>query len=106
SVAMTETVITVQGRNVARHPAERAIVRLGVSFDGPARDAVFTQANAAAETLREGIQSLHNATAGPVVTWSSDSVQVWGDRPWNQDGTQLPLVFHARVGFTAEFNDF
>lgn len=103
---MTETVITVQGRHVARHPAERAVVRLGVSFDGSARDAVFAQANAAAEALRDGIQSLHNATAGPVVTWSSDSVQVWGDRPWNQDGKQLPLVFHARIGFTAEFDDF
>lgn len=103
---MTETVITVQGHNTARHAAERAVVQLGVSSDGAARDAVFSEANEAGELLRESIQSLHNATAGPVVSWSSDSIQVWSDRPWNQDGTQLPLVFHARIGFTAEFNDF
>lgn len=103
---MTETVITVQGRSTARHAAERAVVRLGVSFDGPARDAVFAKANAAAETLRDAIQSLHDAAAGPITTWSSDSIQVWSDRPWNQDGKQLPLVYHARIGFTAEFSDF
>lgn len=103
---MTETVITVQGRHVARHAAERAVVRLGVSFDGPARDAVFAETNTAAEALREAIESLHDASAGPITTWSSDSVQVWSDRPWNQDGKQLPLVYHARIGFTAEFDDF
>lgn len=103
---MTETVITVQGRNVARHAAERAVVRLGVSFDGPQRDAVFAKASAAAETLRDGIQPLHDSSSGPITTWSSDSVQVWGDRPWNNEGKQLALVFHARIGFTAEFNDF
>ncbi|MBX3093478.1 MAG: SIMPL domain-containing protein [Cryobacterium sp.] len=103
---MTETVITVQGRDVARHAAERAVVRLGVSFDGPARDAVFTDASTAAESLRGAIESLHDSSAGPITTWSSDSIQVWSDRPWNQDGKQLPLVYHARIGFTAEFDDF
>lgn len=103
---MTETVITVQGRNVARHPAERAVVSLTVNFDGPARDAVFAKANAAAETLRGEVERLHDTDAGPVRLWSSDSVQVWGDRPWNNEGKQLAMVFHARIGFTAEFDDF
>lgn len=103
---MTETVITVQGRSVARHAPERAVVRLSVGFDGPAREKVFTQANTAAETLRLAITELHDTTAGPVVSWSSDTIQVWADRPWNQDGKQLPLVYHARIGFTAEFGDF
>lgn len=103
---MTETVITVQGRSIARHAPERAVVQLSVGFDGPSREKVFTQASAAAESLRLAIVELHDETAGPVVSWSSDSLQVWADRPWNQDGTQLPLVHHARVGFTAEFSDF
>ncbi|HRN30522.1 MAG TPA: SIMPL domain-containing protein, partial [Terrimesophilobacter sp.] len=102
---MTETVITVQGRYSARHTPERAVVSFAVSFDGPARDTVFSKANAAAETLRGEIERLHHADAGPVREWSSDSVQVWGDRPWNNEGKQLAMVFHARIGFTAEFDD-
>lgn len=103
---MTETVITVQGRHVARHDPERAVVSLAVAFDGPARDGVFAKANAAAEVLRAELERLHDADAGPVRLWSSDSVQVWGERPWNNEGRQLAMVFHARIGFTAEFDDF
>src|SRR5690606_12108892 len=103
---MTETVITVQGRHVARHDPERAVVSLVVAFDGPARDAVFAKANAASEVLRAELERLHDADAGPVRLGSSDSVQVWGERPWNNEGRQLAMVFHARIGFTAEFDDF
>lgn len=103
---MTETVITVQGQHSAFHPAERATVHLGIHFDGARREPVFEAANAAAEDVRRRITALHDGKHGPVTWWSSDSVQVWGDRPWNQEGKQLPVVFHARIGFTAKFSDF
>lgn len=103
---MTETVITVQGQHSAFHPAERATVRLSIHFDGARREPVFEAANAAAEDVRGRITALHDGKNGPVTWWSSDSVQVWGDRPWNQEGKQLPVVYHARIGVTAKFSDF
>ncbi len=103
---MTETVITVQGKYTSFHPAERATVRISVQSDGPKRDTVFNTVNSSAELVRNQIGALHDVDAGPITWWSSDSVQVWGDRPWNQDGKQLPLVFHARIEFTAKFSDF
>ena len=103
---MTEPVITVQGHHSAFHPAERATVRLSIHFDGARREPVFEAANTAAEDVRRRITALHDGKHGPVTWWSSDSVQVWGDRPWNQEGKQLPVVFHARIGFTAKFSDF
>ena len=103
---MTETVITVQGRHTAYHPAERASIRVGVQADGPKRDPVFGAVATSADKVRTLIDALHSADDGPITWWSSDGVQVWGDRPWNQDGKQLPLVFHARISFTAKFRDF
>lgn len=100
------TVITVQGRHSARYPAERATLRLSVNHDGSKREPVFTAATATAASLRESLTALHDATAGPVVSWSSDAVRVWGDRPWNNEGKQLAMVYHAVINFTVKFNDF
>jgi uncharacterized protein YggE len=105
-VTVTETTITVQGQHSAFHPAERATVRIAIHFDGPRREPVFAAANAAAEDVRGRITALHDGTKGPITWWSSESVQVWGDRPWNQEGKQLPIVYHARIGFSAKFSDF
>ena len=103
---MHETVITVRGEFSDRFPAERATVQVDVSFDGPERQSVFESANRAAETVRSTITALHSPDSGPITHWSSDSVQVWSDRPWNAEGAQLPLVFHSRIGLSARFSDF
>lgn len=100
------TVITVQGRHSARYPAERATLRFSVNRDGAKREPVFAAAAATAQQLRETVTSLHDAEAGPIVSWSSDSVRVWGDRPWNSEGKQLAMVYHAVINFTAKFSDF
>lgn len=103
---MTDTTITVQGEYSAWYPAERATVNAGVHAYGAGRDAVFTRAVTAADTVRNLIEALYDTTAGPITWWSSDSVRVWSERPWNNEGKQLPLVFHAAVDFSAKFKDF
>lgn len=103
---MTETVITVQGTFSAWYPAERATVHLSVDLQGPDRQSVLEAATASADEVRESIEALHDSQAGPITWWSSDRVNVWAERPWNQDGKVLPPVFHASVGFTAKFKEF
>lgn len=103
---MTDTIITVQGEYSAWYPAERATVSASVHADGPKRDAVFARAVEASDALRALIEGVHDKEKGPVTWWSSDSVRVWSERPWNNDGKQLPLVYHAAVDFTAKFKDF
>lgn len=103
---MADTVITVQGEFTAWYPAERATVYATVQLDGPARDAVFAAANASAAAVRDSITALHDPKAGPVTWWSSDSVRVWSDRPWNQNGEQLDLVYYSAIGFRVKFSDF
>jgi uncharacterized protein YggE len=103
---MTDTVITVRGTFSAFYPAERATVSLGVHHEGPEREPVFAATLASAEAVRASIDPLHDSQAGPVTWWSSASVQVWNERPWNNEGRQLPPVFHARADFSVKFGDF
>ncbi|CAN5277065.1 SIMPL domain-containing protein [soil metagenome] len=106
NVSMTDTIITVQGEYSACYPAERATVTASIHADGPKRDTVFTRAVEASDALRNLIESIHDKQVGPITWWSSDSVRVWSERPWNSDGKQLAPVFHAAVDFSVTFSDF
>ncbi len=103
---MSETVITVQGSSSIKHPAERATVYAAVSHDGPVRDKVFGETTKVSEAITTALRGLHDAASGPVVAWSSDRISVWSDRPWNNEGAQLPLVYHSTIGVRASFTDF
>lgn len=103
---MTDTIITVQGEYSAWYPAERATVRASIHVDGPKRDAVFGRAVEASDAVRNLIERVFDRNAGPVTWWASESVRVWSERPWNNDGKQLAPVFHSAIEFTAKFSDF
>jgi len=103
---MSETVITVQGTASTKHAPEQATVTITVSNDGPSRDAVFAATTKVSETIATALAGLLDKESGPVVAWSSERVSVWSDRPWNNEGAQLPLVFHAGIGIRATFTDF
>jgi uncharacterized protein len=103
---MSETVITVQGSAFLEHAPERATVTVAISHDGPVRDEVFAETTRVSEAITTALKGLHEPASGPVVAWSSDRVSVWSDRPWNNEGTQLPLVYHATIGVRATFSDF
>ena len=103
---MSDTIITVQGEYSTWYPAERATASVSVHTDGPKRDAVFARAVAASDAVRSLIEGIHDRDKGPITWWSSDSVRVWSERPWNNEGKQLAPVFHAAVDFSAKFKDF
>lgn len=100
---MAEVVITVQGEHSAWFPAERASVSVTAQFDGPDRNVVFQQATDAAARVRLSVELLLDSA---ITWWSADTVRVWSERPWNQDGKQLAPVFTASVGIQAKFRDF
>lgn len=100
------TEITVQGFHVERQAAERATLHITVSFDGADREPVVRAATETAKRLTDELSDIHDTESGPVVSWSSDRVRIWADRPWNSEGRQMPLVHHAQIGVTAEFSDF
>jgi hypothetical protein len=103
---MADVEITVRGSHHTTAVPERAKVRVRVARDGGDVEQVVGDVARLAEQVRAGLTALHDADAGPVVEWSSERLQTWSSRPWNQDGEQLPLVHHAQVGFDAEFADF
>ena len=103
---MTETIITVRGRFSSFYPPERATVKVSVGFEGSEREPVFSETVAVSSRVRSLVSGRLSPTDGPITWWSSDSIQVWSSKPWNQDGAQLPPVFHSRVGFSVKFSDF
>jgi uncharacterized protein YggE len=101
---MTGTVITVQGEFTASYPAERAVVGVSVHVQGPDKSRAFAAASASAESVTTMLEAF--AHSRKVTSWSADRVQVWSEKPWNNEGKQLPPVEHASVGITARFADF
>ncbi|MFF2773040.1 SIMPL domain-containing protein, partial [Streptomyces bacillaris] len=102
---MADTIITVQGEYELKHPAERGAVRLSVAYEGEERSETLALTTQRHASLAAELRELHNPQSGPVISWASDQLRVWGDRPWNQDGRRLAPVFHAEVGMDATFSE-
>lgn len=101
---MSDVIITVRGEHETRIAPEEGVVHLSVRCDGPERGPVVERIAAIAAPLREELTA--RQTSGEVTEWSSQHASVWAERPWNNEGTQLPLVHHASVDVVATFTDF
>jgi len=102
---MPEAIITVRGEHTSTHPAEQATVLVSAQFDGPDREQAIESATVAASEVRASFDEVADRNPTAIVRWSSDSLRVWAERPWNNEGAQLPLVFHAVVDISVVFGD-
>lgn len=100
------TEITVRGSYSAFEPPERGTVQARLGFEGPQMQPVYDRVVRDLEQVKASIAPLHDPDRGPVTWWSTQHVRTWANRPWNQDGKQLPLVHHASVGIEVKFRDF
>lgn len=100
------TEFTVRGSHVAYQQPERGTVHVTLSFQGPQLQPVYDRVVADLESVKTSVKALHDPERGPVTWWSTKHVRTWAERPWNQDGKQLPLVHHASVGVEVKFRDF
>lgn len=100
---MSDVTITVRGEHEERLPAEVGIVRATIRAEGPARSAVIEQLAAIADPIRHDLDTRREA--GALHRWTSSRANVWTERPWAPDGTQLPPVHHATVEITVTFDD-
>ncbi|SMG35144.1 SIMPL domain-containing protein [Agreia pratensis] len=103
---MSETIISVAASADTHHSPERATVQLTLGFEGPERQPVFEKTRQLHAEMSESLRALHDPIADAVTRWSADQVSVWGQRPWSQDGAQLPPVYHATTTVRARFRDF
>ncbi len=101
---MSDVIITVRGEHETRVAPEEGVVHLSVRCDGPERGPVVERIAAIAAPLREELAA--RQASGEVSEWSSQRASVWAERPWNNEGKQLPLVHHASVDVVATFTDF
>lgn len=101
---MSEVIVTVRGEQERRVAPERAVVHLTVRADGSERGPVVERVTSLSEPLRDDL--IAHQRSGEVIEWSSGRVSVWAERPWNNEGRQLPPVHHASAEITATFGDF
>ncbi|MDT5232928.1 MAG: uncharacterized protein QOI39_3428 [Mycobacterium sp.] len=100
------TEITVRGSYSAFQAPERGTVRASIAYEGPAMEPVYERVARDLEAVKASIVPLKSGDDGAVTWWSADQLRTWSNRPWNQDGEQLPLVHHASVGVEMKFRDF
>lgn len=100
---MSDVTITVRGEDETRLSPERATIRVSVRTEGPERASVVDKIMALSEPVRASIAQRKDT--GTVAEWTSKRLAVSADRPWNNEGKRLALVYHASIDFTATFSD-
>lgn len=103
---MAAVIITVSGSAEEFHPPLRATVTVLIGFEGPAKDAVRQRTAELANGFAADLKNLHEPQSGPVTWYSQAAISTWTEKPWNNEGKQLPPVFHARITFQVKFADF
>jgi uncharacterized protein len=98
------TEITVRGSFSTFRPPERGTVNATLAYEGPEMEPVYDRVARDLETFKSSIVRLKDE--GTVTWWSADQLRTWSNRPWNDEGKQLPLVHHASVGVAVKFGDF
>ncbi|WP_175986099.1 SIMPL domain-containing protein [Microbacterium tenebrionis] len=100
---MSDVTITVRGEHEERIAPERATIHVTVRTEGAARAAVVDHAMRLAEPVRTGLSE--RQAAGTLIEWTSKRLAVRAERPWNNQGKRLALVYHASIDFTATFGE-
>lgn len=100
------TEITVRGTATESAPPERGTVYATLGYDGPEMGPVYDGVAGDLESVRASILPLYGTDDGAVTSWSAERMRTWSNRPWNDEGKQLPLVHHASVSVRVEFRDF
>lgn len=100
---MSDVTITVRGENETRTAPERATIRVTVRTEGPERASVVDQVMRLSEPIRSSITQRKDA--GTIADWTSKRLAVSADRPWNNEGKRLALVYRASIDFSATFSE-
>ena len=100
------TEITVRGAYSTFQAPERGTVHASIAYEGPTMEPVYERVARDLEAMKASIIPLKSGDEGAVTWWSAEQLRTWSNRPWNQDGKQLPLVHHASVGVEVKFRDF
>lgn len=95
--------ITVRGAAEERFAAERAIVTMAASIEGPDREVVKLRAIGVHENIANELEDLR--ARGSVSSFSSEQVRVFAQRTWTADGARRSSVQAAQFQVVVDFAD-
>ncbi|AMS05020.1 SIMPL domain-containing protein [Acidipropionibacterium acidipropionici] len=97
-------IITVAGTFTLDLPAERGIVTLTSGAEGGDRGTVARQATSTTESLRHQLVELEENGAATWFSVGALTTRAW--RPYNSDGTVMPIRYRTSSPITVKFADF
>lgn len=103
---MTPAEISVRGSHSVRLYAERATIHATLFAEGPLPQPVFDRVAAALGEVAGNLQSRFHAKKGPVTKLVIDQVRRGSHRPYDRDGSPMPVVHTATVSISATFSAF
>ncbi|MEE4024302.1 SIMPL domain-containing protein [Gordonia sp. PKS22-38] len=101
---MPQLEIVVRGVARRKFPPEFAVLDLAVNRNGPSRDAVYQSAIEVHAALVAALDEL--VESGAIGEWTSDTVRVFGRRPYDGEGRRLDVEYATQIGLRARFGDF
>lgn len=96
--------ITVVGHGARTYPPEQCTLSLTVRTDGRTAETASEPAQQLVRELTQLVEPLYNSDGGPIDRWSVDQVRHSRNRPFNQDGEQLPYVYQAEASVNVQFS--
>ncbi|MFE6650022.1 SIMPL domain-containing protein [Nocardioides sp. NPDC057772] len=101
---MSDILIKVRGSHSVEVTPERGVVSAEIRFDGSSPEPVMERLQRELHSVRAELERLERD--GAIERFVVHRVRTSAERPWRQDGKQLPLVHRASVGLAVEFIDF
>jgi predicted secreted protein len=98
--------IRVRAIHEAQYPPERGTVHLIASLEGHDKSKVVASVLELLSSLTDKVRAGHRPDKGPITWFSQGQLRNTSQRPWNQDGKQLPLVHTSTAEMKVKFSDF
>lgn len=105
--------ITCNGESTIYHPAERAVVFITVSSDGPSQSQVSQEVTLTSDQLQVSLKTMalkdptgQAAPNAPVTHWSMTSLSTGSWQPTDNRGKNLARRFTASSRLEVKFRDF
>ena len=98
-------IIRVRGTYERFYPPERGTVVIRLGLEGPTKPPVTAAMTGLIKQMTDLVKKDHHPSSGPITWYSQSQMHNSSYRPWNKDGTIMPLVYRSGADLKVKFSD-